>query len=513
MNDDVRFERLVAERTAVLQALNQKLREERERIGIAADAAGLGFWTWDLKTQALSWDPRVFALHGIDPETTVTLKVALSTVHPADLGRFEQELSDAVANASAFDSDYRVVHGTGDSRHLRTSARIIRGAAGHARELSGVVFDITERKRADGQFRLAIDAAPTGMLLMNDAGVIVLVNAKVENLFGYARSELLGQKIELLIPHRFRLHHPGFRDGFFGAPDVRAMGAGRDLYGLRKDGTELPVEIGLNPLRTPEGDFVLSSIVDLSHRREIDRMRTDFVSTVSHELRTPLTSINGSLGLLQSGAMGRLPDEAFAMLQIAYKNCGRLVRIVNDILDIGRLESGQLTLQMASLPVGELLRQAVEVNAAFAATCEVRFVLRAEPADACVLADPGRLIQVMTNLLSNAAKFSPPGADVYLTALASPESIRIEVQDFGTGIPESFKSRIFEKFAQADASTTRRFEGSGLGLSIARKLIEAMGGTIGFSSVPGRGATFYIELPRTASAVAAGPPLNATGTR
>ena len=352
--------------------------------------------------------------------------------------------------------------------------------------------EVRERKRADEQFRLAMEAAPTGMLLMNMGGSIVLVNAQIEKLFGYPRAELLGQPIEMLVPERLRVNIPEFRKRSF----VAAEGPTGDLYGLRKDGSEVPIEIGLNPLRTSEGEFVLSSIVDLSHRLELDRIRNEFVSTVSHELRTPLTSIRGSLGLLKSGAMGALPDQAAAMVTIAYKNSGRLVRIINDILDIGTIDAGKLTLKMSVVPLAELLQQAVEGNAGFAEKCEVSFLLEPVSANDSVMADPDRLMQVVANLLSNAAKFSRPGADVLIRVRPGSTSMRIEVEDSGAGIPEAFRDHVFAKFAQADASATRRFEGSGLGLSIARKLMDAMGGTIGFDSVVDQGTVFYIELPR-----------------
>jgi protein-histidine pros-kinase len=608
----------VAERTAQLEALNRTLVQDNARFAMAADAVGLGFWELNIEANTLQCDERVFRLYGRSPEEGMQpYALWASSVHPEDLGRCEQELADALHGRVALDTEFRIIRPNGTVRHLRAMARTTHTGDGEAARMLGVSFDITASKRADERFRLAIDAAPTGMLLMDRIGCIVLVNAQIESLFGYARDELLGRRIEMLVPERFRLHHPDFRKTFFGDPNAREMGAGRDLYGLRKDGSEVPIEIGLNPLHTSEGDFVLSSIVDiterkratehfrlaleaaptgmllmdetgkivlvnaqieklfgyhrsellgrqidvlvperfrthhpalrqgffsapkarvmgagrdlyglrkdgsevpveiglnplqtsagefvlssiidLSQRREMDRLRTDFVSTVSHELRTPLTSISGSLGLLQSGAMGVLPEKVAGMVRIAYKNSGRLVRIINDILDIGRLEAGQLALQMVSVSLAELLQQSVEVNAGYAEKCEVRFVLDAGSADDRVMVDPDRLMQVVTNILSNAAKFSPPGCDVLIRVRPGPTSIRVEVEDSGPGISEAFKGRIFEKFAQADASATRRFEGSGLGLSIARKLIEAMGGTIDFTTVPGRGTIFYIELPR-----------------
>jgi PAS domain S-box-containing protein len=487
----------VADRAAQLEALNRTLIQDSARFAVAADAAGLGFWTFDIPANALQWDEGMFRLYGLSPlDGEQPYSLWSGSLHPEDRERCEHEVSEALNRKRAYNTEFRIVHPGGVIRHLKATARITQDTDGHVIQMYGVSFDITERKRGDEQFRLAIEAAPTGMLLMNLTGAIELVNAQIEALFGYPRAELLGKQIEMLVPERFRTHHPGFRGEFFSAPRARAMGAGRDLYGLRKDGTEVPIEIGLNPLHTPEGTFVLSSIVDLSQRHEIDRIRTDFVSTVSHELRTPLTSISGSLGLLQSGALGALPDKAAAMVQIAYKNSGRLVRLINDILDVGKLEADQLVLQMVSVPLADLLQQSVEANASYAEKYGVHFLLDADSAGDRVMVDPDRLMQVVTNLLSNAAKFSEPGSDVLIRLRPGPTAIRIEVEDSGPGIPDAFKSRIFEKFAQADASTTRRFEGSGLGLNIARKLTEAMGGTIGYSTVVGQGTIFFLDLPR-----------------
>jgi signal transduction histidine kinase len=268
-------------------------------------------------------------------------------------------------------------------------------------------------------------------------------------------------------------------------------------FALHKSGTQVPVEVAFTPFRTSHGELILVSVVDLSSRREVERARTEFVSMVSHELRTPLTAIVGSIGLLKSGATGALPTQAAAdLVSIAHKNCGRLQRLISDILDIGALDSGRLAMEMRSVELAEVIRQAVEASTGYAETYDVRFLQQSTGEIGCVMADPHRLVQVLTNLLSNAAKFSPRGADVLLRISAAARTMRVEVEDSGAGIPPAFRSRIFAKFAQADSTAQRRFEGAGLGLHIARKLIEAMGGNIGFSTVVGQGTVFHIEIPR-----------------
>jgi signal transduction histidine kinase len=228
------------------------------------------------------------------------------------------------------------------------------------------------------------------------------------------------------------------------------------------------------------------------------QLRDEFISTVSHELRTPLTSIRGALGLINAEALGKLPAKAKAMVQIAYQNSERLVRIINDILDMEKINSSGLEMRIGALTVADFLQEAVAVNQAYGVKYQVHFVLETAPAGVQIAADPDRLMQVMANLLSNAAKFSKPGSAVRVRASERGALVRIEVEDCGTGIPEAFRDRVFEKFAQADSSSSRRFDGTGLGLSITRKLVEAMQGTIGFSTVLDQGTIFYFDLQRAA---------------
>jgi PAS domain S-box-containing protein len=234
---------------------------------------------------------------------------------------------------------------------------------------------------------------------------------------------------------------------------------------------------------------------DITVRQEIDRLKSEFITTVSHELRTPLTSIRGSLGLLAGGAAGDLSSTAKKMVDIAYKNSERLTRLVNDILDIERIEGGKLAFQITHLDLTSLVEQALEANRGYGEQFGVTFVLTQRVPSAYVQGDADRLIQVFTNLLSNAAKFSPAGGIVEVAVSRQDCQLRVGVTDHGSGVPEAFRARIFGKFAQADGSATRQNSGAGLGLSIAKAIVERHGGRIDYISEPDQGATFFVDLP------------------
>jgi signal transduction histidine kinase len=233
----------------------------------------------------------------------------------------------------------------------------------------------------------------------------------------------------------------------------------------------------------------------LDEQRRVERLKNEFIAVVSHELRTPLTSIHGALSLLATGVAGDLPAQAHQLLEVAYRNSQRLVRLVDDILDLQKIESGAMQFHLRPVELRPLLEQAIEVNQAYAHRLGVELALAETPAAALVYADPDRLMQVLTNLLSNAAKFSPPGQSVRVAGARGSSAIRVTISDCGPGIPEEFKDRIFEKFAQADASTTREKGGTGLGLSISKAIVERLGGTIGFEARPEGGTDFHFELP------------------
>ena len=240
---------------------------------------------------------------------------------------------------------------------------------------------------------------------------------------------------------------------------------------------------------------VIGVNMDITERKELDRIKSEFIATVSHELRTPLTSIRGSLGLVSGGAAGVLPEQAARLIDVAYRNTDRLTRIVNDILDAEKLGCGQMSLELTRQSLAALVEQAVEENHGYSRSHQVRFVILAPLPQVMVMADANRILQVLANFLSNAAKFSPAEATVDIGMAVDGTNVRVSVTDHGPGVPAAFRDRIFERFSQADTSDSRRKGGTGLGLTIAKALIERMQGTIGYTTHAGFGTTFFFDLP------------------
>jgi len=380
-------------------------------------------------------------------------------------------------------------------RHVRFGIAGIKSTIGEIFGIVTITRDFHAEKFAAEKFRLAVDCCPNGMLMTDSAGTIVLANVEAERLFGYRCDELIGHSIESLLPERLREGHVQHRARFARHPQPRRLGASRDLFGLRRDGTEFPLEVGLNPIHTRDGLLVLSVVDDISDRKRMDRLKDEFVSTVSHELRTPLTSISGSLGLLIGGVAGKLPEPALRLLTIAQTNSQRLVRLINDILDIEKIESGQIDFNFKRIDVRALAEQVIEANRGYADGFGVRVRLDGASAASEVHADPDRLAQVITNLLSNAIKFSPSDGEVVIAIAQREDAVRISVRDHGHGIPPAFKPRIFEKFAQADATDARQKGGTGLGLSIVKQIVARLGGKVGFDDAADGGTVFYVEMP------------------
>ena len=368
------------------------------------------------------------------------------------------------------------------------------------------LLDISERKRGEEHFRSVVDAAPNAMLMADRSGVITLVNAQTERLFGYTREELLGSSVERLVPERFRRGHGGLREGFHRTPSARSMGAGRDLFGVHKDGTEIPIEIGLNPLSTPEGEFVLASVIDITERKQAEEMRlqrdravdasqlkSQFVATMSHELRTPLNAIIGAAELLRATT---LDDRQRTFVETVDDSAEALLALISSILDFSKIEAGKVDLESRDFELEAVIDGAAALLAPIALGKGLAFHTEVDPLIPPVLrGDQVRLRQIVLNLVGNAVKFTERGRVVVRAIAAETTSrsarVRFEVQDSGIGISEQTIGKLFEPFVQADSSSSRVYGGTGLGLSISKRLVELMDGEIGVSSEVGTGSLFW----------------------
>jgi len=267
-----------------------------------------------------------------------------------------------------------------------------------------------------------------------------------------------------------------------------------DWYFKKSDGEEIPVEITLAHYVVADKERLYCVWRDITERKEVDKMKDEFISVVSHELRTPLTSIVGSLGLLNGGSLGDIPQKASPLIDIAYKNSMQLRSLINDILDLSKIEAGGLEYDMVPLSVSSLLEQSVTNNEPYAKEYGCQFALHPTDKTLMIQGDESKLLQVMNNLLSNAIKFSPSGSCVDLRAVRLEEKIHIHIRDYGDGIPEEFQPKLFNKFSQVDSTNTRRTGGSGLGLSISKAIIEVHQGKITYHTEKGKGTTFTVVL-------------------
>ena len=345
--------------------------------------------------------------------------------------------------------------------------------------------------RQEAIFDSAIDA----ILTLNPSGTVETMNAAAMRMFGWSAQVLGRRDVSVLL----ETGHQG--DAGLMAR-IRAGGADasgglvQEMTGRRRNGEGFPVDVAFSPLELPTGVHLVAVVRDITDRRRVEELKHQFVSTVSHELRTPLTSIAGSLGLLAGGAAGSLSERASRLIGIAHANSLRLVRLINDILDVEKLESGQINLQLQAVDLREVAIRSLDTVRGYADELGVTLELAEGPA-APVMGDADRLVQVVVNLLSNAAKFSPANGAVEIVVMPEARIVRLSVRDHGPGVPESFRARIFTKFAQADGSDTRQRGGTGLGLAIAKEIAERHGGRLWFESAPGEGATFHLDLPMT----------------
>jgi PAS domain S-box-containing protein len=357
------------------------------------------------------------------------------------------------------------------------------------------IIDITERKRAQERFQLVVEAAPNAMVMIDEQRRICLVNRRAEELFGHGRDAIIGELIETLVPERYRAAHPVHVQAFSARPEARPMGAGRELHGLRKDGSEIPIEIGLNPLETSDGRFVLASVIDITERkRNEDELRRSnaeleqFAYVASHDLQEPLRMVANYTELLAQRYQGRLDERADKYIHYASDGARRMQRLVADLLTYSRV--GSQGKPMSLVDSGKVLSAVTQSLQRLIRETGATITHGELPA---VLADEVQLHQLLQNLLSNAIKFrsdKPPRIAVD----ATPQGVRwqFSVADNGIGLDMQYTERIFQMFQRLHE--LGKYEGSGIGLAIAKRIVERHGGTIRVESAQGIGTTFFFTL-------------------
>ncbi|HEX8213583.1 MAG TPA: ATP-binding protein [Longimicrobium sp.] len=357
-------------------------------------------------------------------------------------------------------------------------------------------------REREERYRGLVETASDLIYTVDRRGLFTYVNPVLVRTTGYSADELLRMRPMQLVR---RDRRAGVRAFYATQVRERVPATYFQFPIITREGRE--IWIGQNHTLLMDGDRVAGAQAlarDITRQREVERLKDEFLSIVSHELRTPLTAIRGSLGLLASGKLGALEERGQRMLSIAAQNTDRLVRLINDLLDIEKIESGTATMERRALDAGTLVRDAAEVMGAMASEAGVRLVVEAEPAP--VFADPDRLVQVVTNLVSNAIKYSPRESTVRLSVQAREGQAVVRVSDEGRGIPAGRLEAIFERFEQVDSSDARDKGGTGLGLPIARSIVEQHGGRLWAESEWGRGSTFTFTLPMAGSLASAPPP-------
>lgn len=350
-----------------------------------------------------------------------------------------------------------------------------------------------------------LDTVAEGILTIDAKGVIASINAAASRLFGVTERALIGAQLERVLPQPYWANVQARIRRSLDDNEASTLDEPLEVEGRRSDGSAFPMEFALGSIAGSDQPLFTVVVRDITERKAIDRRKREFISTVSHELRTPLTSIRGALGLVRGRFAAGLSAKALKMLEMAERNSERLTLLVNDLLDLEKIEADRLYFDLQSNDLNDIARSAIEDNEGYAHRHQIGLELAALDEPAPVFADRQRLLQVFANLISNAVKYSPPGEQVAVKVESETAGFRVSVRDRGPGIPDSFRTRIFGRFEQADGSDQGK-GGTGLGLAISKAIIERHGGIIGFEIMTDAGTEFFFRLPRQKSPLVSAPP-------
>ncbi|PTS84942.1 hypothetical protein DBR00_03845 [Pseudomonas sp. HMWF032] len=488
------------------KAVEDQLRLSQQRFSSAFSTAPQGMALVSLQGQWLEVNEVLCSMLGYSREQLQRTSFQQIT-HPDDLDADLQHVEELLAGeVNTYQMEKRYLDSQGRIIWVLLSVSLVRDSNDQPVHFVVQIQDFNERiatemaiREREDYLRALLDNVLDAIITIDQQGYIETFNLAAERIFGYSHLEVSGHRATLLLPEPQRSMRARYLSHFLKTGIQQMLGKEIELTALRSNGETFTIELAISQISHQGERRFIAVIRDIEERKRIERMKNEFVSTVSHELRTPLTAIAGSLGLVNGGALGAVPAGMQQMLQIAQDNSQRLNLLINDLLDMEKLVAGKMFFELRPEPLQPLLEQAIEENQPYAEHFRVQLKLQTEATPAVVQVDRLRLAQVLANLLSNAAKFSPAGQTVDVQVTHQGQQVRVSVSDHGPGVPENFQSRIFSKFSQADATDTRQKGGTGLGLAISKEIIERMDGRIGFDSPPGQGATFWFELTNLAA--------------
>jgi PAS domain S-box-containing protein len=485
--------------------LDRRSKDELKRANNAIRGAGIGVFEYNPDADTVIVSDICRELLGLGPfDTSDVQQEWRRRVHPDDLDRALEPISNCLEdNCERASCEYRLRAKDGSHwRWMRTDVAVARrDGTGRVVRLIGAMTDITEQKTTENalrrsveQFKSAFDNATVGKAIISLDGRFLQVNPALCDILGYLEADLLQTDFQAL-SHPDDLNEDLFKLDLLKAGSIPAYQIEKRY--IRASGAIMWGLLSVSMVRDADGqpEHFIAQIVDVTEQRRLSEMKSEFVAKVSHEIRTPLTSVLGSLTLLSSMDEEPFSDEAQRLLYIAQENGKRLQALINDILDFEKFSARQMRFTLSRHKIAALVEEAVLVNMAFADKYGVRVHIGNPDRSLMAWVDPKRFQQVMTNFLSNAAKFANKGSQIDVAVEGHTENIRISVSNDGDGVPDAFRDQIFEPFAQPASSATRARDGTGLGLNIARQIVEQTGGTIGFDSVNGGRTTFWFTVP------------------
>lgn len=506
----------VAERRQIGDAL----RDSEERLRRSQLYAKIGTWDWNIQTGKLICSEHIDTLFGF-PETKQenTYKNFFNNIHPDD----QQQVSDAIEaclqQGVKFNIEFRCVWPDGSVRWLLERGDVVRDRNGAPLNMLGVVQDITKRKLAELQsleqqsrlviFKHIIENVVDGVITIDPAGIIRSFNPGAEKLFGYSAAEVINRNVSLLMPEPYRSEHAQYLARHMTGHPASIIGRQVELSGQHKDGTIFPMELAVTEMDIDQSKHFVGILRDIRERKQYEQeiivardaaerannAKSEFLSSMSHELRTPMNAILGFGQLLEIDA--ELTEEQADYVDEILKAGHHLLELINEVLDLSRIESGTINLSMESLSCAELVSECLALVKPIAQGLGI-IINNTTIGGYVIRADRTRIKQVLLNLLSNAIKYNRPQGEVSIQVIGQDGWVRLAVSDTGYGISAARRQEVFQPFSRLGAEDTD-IEGTGIGLTISRRLMEMMGGTIDMKSKEGRGSTFWIELPEVVS--------------